>query len=246
MINAYFISDAHLSCAAEDRENEKHHKIISFFKSIEQKATHLYIVGDFFDFWFEYKYTIPKGHFALLYELKKLINSGVEIHYLAGNHDFALGTFFDQTMGIKTWSDEYTFELNGKRFFLFHGDGLAQDDPGYRILRRILRNRFNQKIFRWLHPDLGFPLARYISGSSRKYTNQMNDTRDESDYIQFAEEKFEQGFDYVLMGHRHNPLTHKKGEHIYINLGDWLGHFTFAQFNGTELALHSYPEEKND
>ncbi len=245
MINAYFISDAHLSCKAGDWEDQKHQKIRSFFKSIEQQASHLYIVGDFFDFWFEYKYAIPKGHFTLLYELKKLVDRGVEIHYLAGNHDFALGTFFDQTMGIKTWPEEMNFELGGKTFFLFHGDGLAREDNSYRVLRRILRSRFNQKIFRWLHPDLGIPLARFISGSSRKYTNQMNDTRDESDYIKFAEEKFEQGFDYVLMGHRHNPLTHKKGEHIYLNLGDWLGHFTYACFNGTELALHKYSEENH-
>lgn len=245
MINAYFISDAHLSCASKDRENEKHQKIRSFFKAIEQKATHLYIVGDFFDFWFEYKYAIPKGHFIVLYELNKLVESGVEIHYLAGNHDFALGSFFDETMGIKTWPEEYSFELNEKKFFLFHGDGLAGEDKGYRVLRRILRNGFNQRLFRWLHPDCGIPLARLISGSSRKYTNQMNDTRDESDYIAYAERKFEQGFDYVMMGHRHNPLTHTKGKHTYINLGDWLGHFTYAYFNGEELTLRSFKEEKN-
>ncbi len=240
MVNAYFISDAHLSCTADAQQNQNRVKMISFLKSIQGKASHLYIVGDFFDFWFEYKYTIPKNHFELLFLLKKLQESGVEIHFLAGNHDFALGTFFDKYLDIKTWQEEYSFELGGKKFYLFHGDGIAKDDSGYRILRRILRNKFNQRIFRWLHPDLGIPLARFVSGSSRKYTNQKNALRDESDYIDFAEQKFKEGYDYVLMGHRHNPLTHEKEGHLYINLGDWLEKFTYARFDGKELALEKF------
>lgn len=243
MVNAYFISDAHLSCTSDSHHDQNRLKMLSFLKSIQDKATHLYIVGDFFDFWFEYKYTIPKGHFEFLQRLKNLRDSGIEIHFLAGNHDFALGTFFDNHLDIKTWQEEYTFELSAKKFYLFHGDGIAKEDTGYRIIRRILRNPFNQRIFRWLHPDLGIPLARFVSGSSRKYTNQKNDIRDESDYIEFAEQKFEQGFDYVLMGHRHNPLTHEKDGHIYINLGDWLSKFTYAQFDGQQLKLKHYEKD---
>jgi len=242
MVHAYFISDAHLTCEKNATDNERHKKVLAFLQSIRDKATHLFIVGDFFDFWFEYKYVIPKGHFPYLYELQKLVDKGVEIHYLAGNHDFALGTFFDQTIGVHTWSEEYIFELAGKKFYLFHGDGLAKNDKGYRILRRIFRNQTNHRLFRWLHPDLGFPFARLLSGSSRKYTNQNNDTRDESDYIEFAEEKFKEGFDFVLMGHRHNPLVHKQDEHIYINLGDWLFKYSYAFFDGKDLTLNYFKE----
>lgn len=242
MINAYFISDVHLSCHSDARNNQTRLKMLSFLETIAEKATHLYIVGDFFDFWFEYKYAIPKDQFEFLHRLKNLRDAGIEIHFLAGNHDFALGTFFDQQLGIKTWQEEYTFELGAKKFYLFHGDGIAKDDMGYRVLRRILRNGFNQKIFRWLHPDLGIPLARFVSGSSRKYTNQKNAIRDESDYIEFAEQKFEQGYDYVLMGHRHNPLTHEKNGQLYINLGDWLGHFTYAHFDGQKLELKKFEQ----
>ena len=239
-MKAYFISDAHLSCDKTPDETLKQKTLHRFFRTIEKEATHLFIVGDLFDFWFEYKYVISKGNFEFLYELKRLSDKGIEIHYLAGNHDFALGSFFTDVLKINAWPEEYTFELSGKKFYLFHGDGIAKGDIGYRFLRRILRNKFNQKIFRWIHPDIGYPLARFVSGSSRKYTNQMNDKRDESDYIEFAESKFQQGYDFVLMGHRHNPLLHEKGKHRYINLGDWMTKFTYALFAGTDLTLNKF------
>ena len=167
---------------------------------------------------------------------------GVEMHYLAGNHDFALGSFFDEYLDIKTWQEEFTFELDGKKFYLFHGDGVVRNDTAYRMLRRILRNPFNQKFFRWIHPDVGMPLARLVSGTSRKYTNQMNEERDEKDYIEFAEQKFKEGYNYVMMGHRHNPLIHTNDENIYINLGDWINKFTYAHFDGKELTLQTFED----
>lgn len=242
MTRAYFISDLHLSSDKNAWEDDRQKHILNFFKFIEKDVTHLYLVGDFFDFWYEYKYSIPKAFFPMLFELQKLINKGVEIHYLAGNHDFALGSFFDDMMGIKTWQDEYTFELDGKKFYLHHGDGVDKKDIGYRLLKKVFRNKTNQWLFRWLHPDLGFPFARWLSGSSRKYSNQNNSERDESDYIEFAEQKFMDGFDYVLMGHRHNPLVHEKGTHRYINLGDWINKFSYALFDGKEIALNYFKD----
>lgn len=242
MTNAYFISDAHLSCNPANRNDERHKKIASFLDKINESATHLYIVGDFFDFWFEYKYTIPKGHFDTLYAIKKMSEQGVEMHYLAGNHDFALGSFFDEYLDIKTWQGDFAFELDSKKFYLFHGDGVVRNDTAYRMLRRILRNPFNQKFFRWIHPDVGMPLARLVSGTSRKYTNQMNEERDEKDYIEFAEQKFKEGYNYVMMGHRHNPLIHNNDENIYINLGDWINKFTYAHFDGKELTLQTFED----
>lgn len=239
-MKAYFISDAHLSCDKTAEEARKQEMLHRFFQMIEDDASHLFIVGDLFDFWFEYKYVISKGNFDFLYEMKRLSEKGIKIHYLAGNHDFALGSFFPNILKINVWPEEYAFELNGKKFFLFHGDGVAKRDVGYKILRRILRNKFNQKIFCWIHPDIGYPLARFVSGSSRKYTNQKNDKRDESDYIEFAENKFKQGYDFVMMGHRHNPLVHENGSHRYINLGDWMSKFTYALFDGKKLTLNKF------
>ncbi len=246
MAVAYFISDVHLATERSVEEQRKQARLNRFFKQIRSDATHLFIVGDFFDFWFEYKYVIPKAYFNFLYMLKELTETGVEVHYLAGNHDFALGTFLDEQVGIKTWPEEQAIELDGKKFYLFHGDGVAKNDGAYRALRKILRNPFNQKLFRWLHPDAGIPFARFASGTSRSYTNQNNHLRDESDYIEFARGKFAEGFDYVLMGHRHNPLEHEENGRKYINLGDWLENFTYARFDGEELKLLSYKETENE
>jgi len=236
-INAYFISDLHLATHPGPEEMEQQDIFIKFINEIRSDLTHLFIVGDLFDFWFEYKNVIPKMYFQFLYLFRKLTDQGVEIHYLAGNHDFALGTFFDEELNISTHLDTYIFELADKKFYLYHGDGVAKKDIAYRFLKRILRNKTNQKLFRWLHPDWGIPFAKFVSGSSRKYTNQLNLERDESDYIEFAEQKFEEGYDYVLMGHRHNPLKHNKDGHTYINLGDWITLFSYAVFDGEQLDL---------
>lgn len=237
MIHAYFVSDIHLGINDTEEENSREQIFYNFLQNKKNEMTHLYIVGDLFDFWFEYKKVIPKAHFKFLSLFKELKECGVEIHYLAGNHDFYLGTFFDTYLGIKTWMDAYSFTLNGKNFYLWHGDGLGKKDGGYRFLKRIMRNKFNTKLYRLLHPDFGIPLARYLSGSSRKYTNQLNHLRDESDYFKFAEKQFKNGNDFVLMGHRHNPLVHTVGAKKYINLGDWIRHFTYAYFDGEDLML---------
>ncbi len=241
MVKAFFISDLHIDTVLDAREIEKQDHILRFLKDISRQATHLFIVGDLFDFWFEYKTVIPRVYFRFLIALKEMREAGTNIVYLAGNHDFALGTFFPRELDIPVYLDDYTCTLEGKKFYLFHGDGLARKDSGYRFLKRILRNRFNQRLFGWIHPDVGFKLARIISGSSRKYTNQLNWKRDEQDYFDFARQKFKEGFDYVLMGHRHNPLVHEIDGHKYINLGDWIDKFSYAVFDGKMLQLEYYP-----
>ena len=242
MARAYFISDLHIGASDDKTDFDRQEKFIRFLDSIKTDATHIFFVGDFFDFWFEYNYVIPKKYFNILVELKQLSDQGIEMHYLAGNHDFYLGRFFDEYLKIQTHLDEYTFKLNDKSFYVWHGDGLAAKDGGYRFVKRIMRNRWNLKFFRLLHPDFGIPLARYISGSSRQYTNQLNHLRDESDYTNFADKKFAEGYDYVIMGHRHNPLVHRQGEKKYINLGDWIDKYTYALFDGEQLQMLTFEE----
>ncbi|MBD3224869.1 MAG: UDP-2,3-diacylglucosamine diphosphatase [Caldithrix sp.] len=237
MAKAYFISDLHIGAETGEAEERKQKRFLEFLSDIEKSVTDLYIVGDLFDFWFEYRQVIPKKYFVFLHRFKQLTDKGVKIYYLAGNHDFALGTFFDSQLGIKTFLNTYEFTLAEKRFFLYHGDGVAKNDGGYRLLKKILRSGWNQKIFRWIHPDVGIRLALSVSGSSRKYTNQKNGERDESDYKEFAQLKFNDGFDYVIMGHRHNPLTYETPNGLYINLGDWIVNYSFAVFDGQSLQL---------
>jgi len=234
----YFISDIHLGAKSEEEEKERISRFLRILKEIEEKADKLFIVGDLFDFWFEYKYVIPKRFFSILHQLKKIREKDIEVHYLTGNHDFWLGEFFTKELGILTYENDWAGEISGKKFYLYHGDGVAKKDSGYRLLKKILRNKTNLRIYRWLHPDVGIPLARMVSGSSRHYTNRIN-LNDNDDYLEFARSKFDEGYDYVLMGHRHNPLEINESGKKYINLGDWLVHFSYAEFDGKNLRLLS-------
>lgn len=232
----YFISDVHLGEQPEHLEKVRVKQFVKFLREIEKSASSIFFVGDLFDFWFEYKYVIPKKHFATIHQLARMREKNIKITYLAGNHDFWLGSFFDRELGIQTLNDEWTGEIEGKRFFLYHGDGVAKKDSGYRLLKKILRNPVSIKLYRWIHPDLGIPFARFASGSSRQYTNRI-DLKDHSDYIDFARKRFEEGYDYVIMGHRHNPYEHEENGKKYINLGDWLDSFSYAVFDGTDLKI---------
>ncbi len=232
----YFISDVHLGEKAPDEEKERVLHFLSFLKSIESKADKIFFVGDLFDFWFEYKYVIPKRYFSVLHQLKNFAEKNIEMHYLTGNHDFWLGEFFTKEMGITIHENDWSGVIDGKKFYLFHGDGVAKKDVWYRFLKRILRNKTNIKLYRLLHPDLGIPFARLVSGSSRLYTNQIN-LNDNDDYIEFAKTKLKEGFDYVIMGHRHTPMEIEENGRKYINLGDWLVNFSYAVFDGQKLKL---------
>ena len=236
MGRTYFISDVHLGEQAEHLEKKRKQNFLQFLKKIEPDASAIFFVGDLFDFWFEYRYVIPKKHFSIIHQLARMRDKGIKITYLAGNHDFWLGNFFDREIGIKTISDEWTGEIDGKRFYLFHGDGIAVKDKGYRFLKRVLRHPWSIRLYRWLHPDWGIPLARFISGSSRQHTNRVN-LNDHDDYISFARQKFQTGFDVVIMGHRHQPFILQEDGKTYINLGDWLEHNSYAVFDGKKIEL---------
>lgn len=234
----YFISDAHLGFGTKEEEQIKELRLQQLFDTIYQYGSHLYIVGDLFDFWYEYKTVIPKGHHRILNALDRLRQHGVGIDYLAGNHDFAIGNFFEKDLQIKTWKDEVRVELFNKKFYLSHGDGLAIKDNGYRILKKILRNRFSRWCFRWIHPDLGIRLAHLTSHTSRDYT--ANKDYGEKDGMRMeATKKIAEGFDYVIMGHQHRPIIEQINDGTYINLGDWMHHFTYATFDGSQMKLIS-------
>ena len=238
----YFISDVHIGVRRTEEENKRLAIFLNFLEQIQEYAKSIFFVGDLFDFWFEYKYVIPKAHFIVLHSLAKLREKGIDITYLAGNHDFWLGSFLKQELGIDTYQDTWEGEIDGKNFFLFHGDGVAKRDVGYRFMKRIFRSKLTIWLYRLLHPDFGIPLAHKVSGTSRNYTKTIN-LKDEKDYLDFAREKFKNGHDFVLMGHRHLPLYHEDGDKVYINLGDWLEKYTYARFDGIKLELltHEIP-----
>lgn len=232
----FFISDVHLGAHAANTDiREK--ELMALLDCVEQEGDGLFIVGDLFDFWFEYQYVIPKHHFDLLCRLKQLIERGIEIHYLVGNHDFWLGSFFKETLGIQLHLDTYATTLNGKQVYLTHGDGIAKNDRGYRILKRILRNPFNIKLFNLLHPDIGFKLAGQSSHISRTYRDVPDH---DSDYIEFAKQRFKEGHDVVVIGHTHRPIRIEENGSVYINTGDWITHFTYGKMTGNQITLEHW------
>ncbi|RMG67468.1 MAG: UDP-2,3-diacylglucosamine diphosphatase [Calditrichaeota bacterium] len=239
MAKTYFFSDAHLGMSPPKSERVKERRLLSFLDHVATSAERLVIVGDLFDFWFEYRTVVPRGYTRVLCALSHLRDLGKEIHYVAGNHDFWMRDFLRDELGIQIHFDALELTIAGKRFFVLHGDGVSRRDWRYRILKRIFRHPVNIFLYSLLHPDVGIPLARWVAALSRDRAS-PGELPDESDYIRLAMAKFEQGFDYAIFGHLHHPSYQVFGEKVYLNLGDWITHFTYGEFDGYRLELNSW------
>jgi len=236
----YFLSDAHFGAPLGVKEEIKRENFCDFGASIASPDNYLFILGDLFDFWFEWRKVIPKGSFGILYHLAKWQEMGLKMYYLAGNHDFRLGGFLEKEIGISTYMNTLDFTAEDKKFHLFHGDGVQKSDVGYRILKKVFRNPLNQWLFLALHPDIGIALADWSSSKSRESNLLKNPSKAENDYIEYAEKQITGGADYVLMGHTHRPLVHRFDKGCYINTGNWYRAFSYAKFEKGELRLEYY------
>ncbi len=216
-----FISDIHLGLQSDSIEKRKERLLVEFLKFAQDNCKELFIVGDLFDYWFEYKRVYQKGFFRTLTALQDLTEKGIKVHYFIGNHDFMHLNFFRDEIGAIMHDDPVDIKLNSKRFFIGHGDGLVKNDFGYNILKKILRNRALQKLYSWVHPDIGVAIASNTSKSSRDYTSKK-DYGEEDGLFDAAKVKIETGFDYVLFGHLHKRCFLKYQNGYYINLGSWL------------------------
>jgi UDP-2,3-diacylglucosamine hydrolase len=235
----YFISDVHLGLASRDQEKAKENRLLDFLQGIFPTAETLFIVGDLFDFWFEYKTVIPKGFHRTLAALQNMTDAGKTVHYLTGNHDFWMNDYFSRELGMIVHKNEFEIVQQGKRLFLHHGDGLTDNDLGYKIIKPILRNRFNVWLYRWLHPDIGVRLAKGSSRTSREYTSHK-DYGEEEGMIREAARKIQDGVDIVIMGHRHKPNVLKIDNGLYINLGDWITYNTYAVLENGVMELQTW------
>lgn len=238
MRKTYFFSDVHLGLGSKEEELKKEHSLVKFLETVERDGEQVFIVGDLFDYWFEYKTVVPKGFFRLFNKLAGLTEKGIAVSYLAGNHDFWLKSYFLDELGVHVFPDPIERTIHGKRFYIHHGDGLMKNDTGYRILKRILRNRLNIFLFSLLHPDLASRIARGSSQASRNHVGKR--TFEEHDMVAFAEKKIQDGFDFVVMGHNHVPLRRNIGKGAYVNLGDWISEYTYAVFDGKKLELKKW------
>ncbi|HEY9166294.1 MAG TPA: UDP-2,3-diacylglucosamine diphosphatase [Candidatus Kryptonia bacterium] len=241
----YFISDIHLGAPSIGKEFDlkRKNELLKFLSIVGEKGSRLIIVGDLFDFWYEYRYVIPKDYFWLYAKIRELADRGVKIDYVAGNHDFAQGQFFSESLGMRVFQDGFTEEINDKKFLVIHGDGLALRDKGYRMLKKVLRNGFVRRMIKWIHPDVGFALARTFSKKSREYTTNK-DFGETDGMMQYAERKLREGYDYVIMGHNHVPKVERFGKGMYINLGDWLKNFTYGIFEDGTMHLMKWEFER--
>jgi len=241
MGKVYFISDAHLGLGNRKEEREKEERLMAFLDQVKKDASQIFIVGDLFDAWIEYRTVIPKGFHRILAKLDELVSAGITVHYLVGNHDCWVRDYFREEIGIQTHTSEFEILLNGKKVFLHHGDGLSSKDTGYKILKKIVRNRFAIWLYSWLHPDLGIRLARSSSKTSRQYTAGKH-YGEEDGMLNFAKGKIESGYDIVIMGHHHKPVYEQIGNGIYLNLGDWISSNTYAELDGVQIALKEWKQ----
>ena len=232
----YFFSDAHLGLGSKEDDRKKERRIIEFLEAVKKDGEQLFIVGDLFDYWFEYKTVVPKGYFRLFTKLAELTERGIKISYLVGNHDFWIKRYFHDELGIEIAFEPFERTIHGKRFLIHHGDGLVKNDMGYRILKKILRSKINIFLFSLVHTDITGRLAQWSSRTSRKHTS--NRAFEVNDLIEFARNKIQaEGIDVVIMGHNHRSHFEKFQRGIYINLGDWIHENAFAVFDGKNITL---------
>ncbi len=232
----FFLSDAHIGTGSADAERDKEEKLLAFFDEAERSAAALVILGDLFDFWFEYRQAIPSRGFRVLARLEQLVRSGLPVDFLGGNHDFWVGGFLRNQLGIATHLHPIDVECQGRRLFLAHGDGIAPGDLGYRVLRKVFRNRLSIALYRLLHPDLGIPLATSSSNASRRMTDTIPVIAGKL-WEGIAAPQFDRGRDAVLIGHFHHPIHIREEGRDFIVNGDWFRTWSYSVLEDGILTL---------
>ncbi|MCC6384099.1 MAG: UDP-2,3-diacylglucosamine diphosphatase [Bacteroidia bacterium] len=241
----YFISDFHLGVPDQASSREREKRIIRFLNVAAKDAAEIYLLGDMFDFWFEYEHVVPKGFIRLLGKLAELSDSGIRLNYFTGNHDMWAFDYLPEETGLVIFRKPEIRELNGKLFFIGHGDGLGPGDHKYKFIKKVFESRICQWLFARIHPNCGIAIANYWSRKSRIATGNFDDQYkgDDKEYlVVFCKEKLkEQHIDYFIFGHRHMIIDLKIGETSrYINLGDWIRDYTYAVWDGNELKLEKF------
>ncbi len=241
----YFLSDFHLGAPDEQSSLAREKKIVAFLDKAKQDAFEIFLLGDMFDFWYEYKKVVPKGHVRILGKLAEIADAGIPMHFFVGNHDMWMKDYFQKELNMKVYHEPHQFIYNDKKFYIGHGDGLGPGDHGYKALKKIFRNPVCQFMFGVLHPTLGIAVANYFSRKSRAKTGSADEIflgEDKEWLMVYSREVLQkEHFDYFIFGHRHLPLDFKLNDNSrYINLGDWIRNFTYAVFDGNELQLRKW------
>ena len=233
----FLVSDAHLGFADASAEERKRDSLIEFFDHVREDGDRLIILGDLFDFWFEYRRMIDVSQFSVLAGMWQLRKSGVQVDYHLGNHDYWTSGFFSRELVTHVRNCPCSENFGSKKALLAHGDGLSDDEKGYLFMKRILRHPISYSLFRLLHPDIGAWIARQTSRTSRRRIEQKRE-KSSATLREFARKKLEAGeYDWIIMGHSHQPEKSAFGKGIYLNIGDWSEHFTYGFIDGKEVHL---------
>lgn len=241
----YFASDLHLGIPSHAKSLERERKIVRWLDKVSADADEIILLGDVFDFWFEYRFVVPKGFVRLLGKIAELSDKGIKITLFKGNHDMWMFGYLEKECGVKIIDNEWVTKWGDKSFYLHHGDGLGPGDKSYKLIRKIFRNKLCQWMFAFIHPYWGMKLATWLSSRSRLANEKTDDGFNEPNewLLQYCKELLKsKTYDYLIFGHRHLPLDIAIGNSRYINLGEWVHQFYYARFDGINLKLIHFEE----
>lgn len=241
----YFASDQHFGAPTPKASLPREQKFVAWLNEIKEDAAAIFLLGDLFDFWFEYNTVVPKGFVRVLGKLAELKDAGIPIYFFVGNHDLWMTDYFQKELNIPVYHKPKEFIINSKNFLIGHGDGLGPEDKGFKRMKKVFTFPLFQWLFKWLHPDLGMKLGQYMSVKNKLISGEEDAQflgKENEWLVQYCYRKLAtKHYDYFVFGHRHLPLDIdlKKGS-TYINLGDWISYFTYGVFDGSELKLNTY------
>ena len=241
----YFASDNHLGAPTSEASRPREKKFVAWLDEIKDDAAAIFLMGDLFDFWFEYKTVVPKGFTRTLGKLAEISDSGIPIHYFVGNHDLWMNGYFEEELGIPVYHKPEEFTFNDTSVFIGHGDGLGPGDKGYKRMKKVFTSSFFQWLFKWMHPDIGIRIGQYMSVKNKMISGD-DDAKflgEDNEWLAvYAKRKLEDKHrDYFVFGHRHLPLEIDLNETSkYINLGDWIQYYTYGVFDGENFELKTY------
>jgi UDP-2,3-diacylglucosamine hydrolase len=241
----YFASDQHLGAPTPEASFPREQKFITWLNEAKEDAAAIFLLGDLFDFWFEYKTVVPKGFVRVLGKLAEIKDSGIPIYFFVGNHDLWMKDYFEKELNIPVYHKPQEFTFNNTNLLIGHGDGLGPGDKGYKRMKKVFTLPLFQWMFKWLHPDLGMRLGQYMSVKNKMISGDEDAVflGEENEWlVQYCKRKLEtKHYDYFVFGHRHLPLDIQLKENSkYINLGDWIQHYTYGVFEDDTLKLKNY------
>jgi UDP-2,3-diacylglucosamine hydrolase len=241
----YFASDQHLGAPDEESSKKRELLFLSWLDEVKKDASAIFLLGDLFDFWFEYEKVVPKGFVRILGKLAEIKDSGISIYYFVGNHDLWMDGYFENELNIPVFHEPQVFEFDSTTFFIGHGDGKGPGDMGYKRMKKVFVHPISKFLFKWIHPDLGVALAQYLSVKNKLISGSedIHFLGKENEWlVQYAQRKLScHHYDFFIFGHRHLPMKISLSEKsTYINLGDWVSYFTYGVFEDKKFTLQYY------